>query len=305
MTERKFRFGVQYTGSTLADWQSFARQAEDLGFSTLVVQDHFGQQLAPLPALMSAAAVTTRLRLATVVLDNDYRHPAVLAKEAASVDVLTGGRLELGMGAGWMTSDYEKTGIAFAPAAERFGRLREAVRIVKAFFTEEESVSFHGKYYQIEKLDASPRGVQKPHPPIMIGGRQKGMLSFAAREADIVSISLLDPYVPGQPPPPKFVEKVAWVREAAGERFEQLTIHINASNMIVTDAPDTAWEQLEKRSGRSRDDLLESPANLIGSVDEVVERVQEWRERCSVSYFIVQQRLMKDVAPVVARLVGT
>jgi probable F420-dependent oxidoreductase len=305
MLDRRFRFGVQYTGSTLPDWQDFARKAEELGFTTLAVQDHLGQQLSPLHALVAAAAVTTRLRMATVVLDNDFRHPALLAKEAATVDVLTDGRLELGIGAGWMTSDYEKAGISFDAPGERLGRLRESVSIIKGFFSEEKAFSFHGKHYHIEGIDTSPRAVQQPRPPIMIGGRQKRMLSLAAREADIVSISMLDRTVPGEPPPPTFAEKVAWVKEAAGERFDRLVIHANASNLEVTDNAEEALERLSNRTGRTREELLEGPATLVGSVGSIVEQLQMWRERCGVSYFVVQQRLMDDVAPVVARLTGT
>src|SRR5215204_3254619 len=127
MTNRPFRFSVQDQTTDLKDWQELARKVEDLGFSSLVMQDHFGAQMAPLPALVAAGAVTSRIRLGTLVLDNDFRHPAAMAKEAATVDVLSGGRLELGLGAGWMLPDYAKTGIEYASASERFGRLRETV----------------------------------------------------------------------------------------------------------------------------------------------------------------------------------
>jgi probable F420-dependent oxidoreductase len=143
--QRRFRFGVRNTGTSLAEWQHVARKAEDLGFSTLVVQDHVGQQLAPLPALVAAAAVTSRLRLGTVVLNNDFRHPAILAQEAATVDVLTNGRLELGLGAGWQLTDYQQTGLAFAAPGERLARLAETVHICKAFFTAP-TVTFHGQH---------------------------------------------------------------------------------------------------------------------------------------------------------------
>src|SRR5919197_2951414 len=184
--QRRFRFGVRHTGSTLEEWQRVARKAEELGFATLVVQDHVDRQLAPLLALMSAAAVTSTLRLGTVVLNNALRHPAILAKEAATVDVLTNGRLELGLGAGWLPADYQQTGLSFAAPGERLARLAETVQICKAFFTEE-TVTFHGKYYQIEGLDAFPATTQKPHPPIMIGGMRPRLFSLAARHAAIVS----------------------------------------------------------------------------------------------------------------------
>src|SRR5438477_10289897 len=158
---RPFRFGLLTTGDTLEDWNDFARKAEDLGFSTLIVQDHFAPQLAPLPALVSAGAVTSRIRLATIVLDNDFRHPAALAKEAATVDVLTGGRLELGVGAGWLMSDYTKAGLTFGRPGERLERLRETVQIAKSFFSED-SVTFEGKHYQISALESHPKALQRP-----------------------------------------------------------------------------------------------------------------------------------------------
>ncbi len=301
---RPFRFGVQYTGTTLQDWQDFARKVEDLGYSTLVATDHFGPQLAPLLSLVSAAAVTTRLRLACIVLDNDFRHPAVTAKEAATADVLTGGRLELGLGAGWMMADYEKTHIPFDSPGVRYERLTECVQIVKAFFGEEDAVTFEGKHYQVTGLDAQPRVVQKPRPPIMVGGRQKRMLSMAAREADIVSISMLDRRTPDGPPVPTFAEKVEWVKAAAGERFGAFEIHANSGGAVVTDNQRAALEAAAERLQMPVEDVLKSPANLIGSVDAIVDQLLRWRETCDVSYFVLQPPAMEAFAPVIAKLQG-
>jgi probable F420-dependent oxidoreductase len=301
MGRRKFRFGVQNNGSTLEDWQQFVRKAEDMGFSVIVMQDHFVPQLSPLPALMAAAYLTTDIRLGTLVLDNDFRHPALMAKEAATVDALTGGRLELGLGAGWMLTDYSKLNLPFEAPATRFERMRETVAIAKAFFTEE-VVNYKGKHYQVEGLEASPKSPQKPHPPLLIGGRQKRMLSFAAREADIVSISMLDRRTPDGPPPPTFAEKVGWVRAAAGERFDQIEIHANASNFEITDNVQASVERIAGRMQIPEEDVWKSPANLIGSVDAVVEQMQAWQERCNLSYINVQARLMDMMAPVIARL---
>lgn len=303
-TPRKFRFGAQYTGSTLEDWLDFARKAEDLGFSTLVVQDHFAAQLSPLPALVAAASVTSKLRLAAIVLNNDFRHPANTAKEAATVDVLTGGRLELGMGAGWLLPDYQKTGISFDPPPERMSRFVEAVKIVKAFFAAETAVTFQGKHYQVEGLDAFPKATQKPRPPLMIGGRQKRMLSFAALEADIVSISMLDRRGPDLPKPPAFAEKIAWVRAAAGERYVAIEIHANSQNVHVTDNQRDAIEDVAARLRIPPEDVLQAPANLIGSVDAIVEQLYRWRESCDLTYFVLQKRAMDEFAPVIAKLAG-
>jgi len=302
--QRRFRFGVRHTGSTLEEWQHVARKAEDLGFSTLVVQDHVDKQLAPLLALMSAAAVTSTLRLGTVVLNNDFRHPALLAKEAATVDVLTNGRLELGLGAGWLPADYQQTGLAFEAPSTRLARLAETVQICKTFFTAE-SVTFHGKYYQIEALDAFPTTTQKPHPPIMIGGRQRRVLSLAARQADIVSISMLDPRGPGLPQPPTYAEKARWVQAAAGSRYPHIELHVSVSHVEVSAHRQAALAQLATRLQITPQDVLQSPTTLVGSVDAIVEQLHAWREQCDVSYFIVPSRLMDGLAPVIARVAGT
>jgi len=303
-----FRFGVNSVTTSLWEWQEIARKAEAVGFNTLIAQDHFGKQFAPLPALVAAGAVTVRLRLATLVLDNDFRHPAALAKEAATVDVLTSGRLELGLGAGWLQSDYAKTGLSFDPPAQRLERLSEAVQILKAFFTADadSAITFTGKHYRVENLDASPRPTQKPRPPIMIGGRQRRMLSLAAREADIVGISLLDRRGPDQPQPPTFAQKVAWVREAAGDRFGDLQIHVNASNIEVSDTnSDDYVDQIAARTGQSPEQVRDSPGTLVGSVDAIAELLHARREQYGISYYVVHARFMDAFAPVLARISGS
>jgi len=305
---RPFRFGVTTVTTSLWEWQEIARKAEAVGFNTLIAQDHFGKQFAPLPALVAAGAVTVRLRLATLVLDNDFRHPAALAKEAATVDVMTSGRLELGLGAGWLQSDYVKAGLPFAPPAERIERLAETVQICKAFFTAEPdgTVTYAGKHYRLEELDASPRPTQKPRPPIMIGGRQRRMLSLAAREADIVGISLLDRPVPGGPQPPTFAQKVDWVREAAGDRFDQLELHVNAPNIDVSDTDSDEYiERIAERTGQSPAQVRASPGTLVGSVESITEQLHAARERYGVSYYVVHARFMDAFAPVIARVMGS
>ena len=300
---RPFRFGVNSVTTSLTEWQDVARKAEALGYSTLIAQDHFGTQLAPLPALVAAGAVTSVLRLATIVLDNDFRHPAVVAKEAATVDVLTNGRLELGLGAGWVVADYDKTGIPFDAPGVRLERLRETVQICKAFFSDADAVTFAGKHYRIENLDASPRPVQRPRPPIMVGGRQRRMLSLAAREADIVGISLLDRRGPGVPEPPTFAQKAAWVREAAGNRWDEIEIHVNANLVEVSDAASTgAMEAHAERTGQTVAQVQESPGTLVGSVEAIVDQLHARREQFGISYYVVHGRVMDSFARVLARL---
>jgi probable F420-dependent oxidoreductase len=306
MTTRRFRFGVQYNGATLDEWLETARKAEDLGFDILMSSDHFGRQMAPMMPMIACAAVTKRLRFGTIVLDNDFRHPAVLAKEAATLDVLSSGRFELGLGAGWSPDDYRKSGIAFARPAERMQRLSETVAICRAFFAPEaEAVTFDGKYHHIDGLDAYPRPVQPNGPPIMVGGRQKRMLSLAARIADIVSISLLDrSRADASAPAPTFFDKLAWIRSAAGERYPAVDLQINAFGLEVTDDARGTKERIAERAGITPEQALESPANVAGSVDAVVEQLQAWRERSDVSYFNVPARSMDNIAPVIARLAG-
>jgi probable F420-dependent oxidoreductase len=300
---RQFRFGVNCVTTSLTEWQSAARRAESLGYDTLIAQDHFGNQLAPLLALVAAAAVTTRIRLATLVLDNDFRHPAVLAKEAATLDVLSEGRLELGLGAGWLQSDYAKSGLSFDAPSQRIARLAEATQILKRFFCEVEPITFRGAHYAIENLETLPRPAQQPRPPLMLGGRQQKMLSLAAREADIVGISLLDPRGPHMPEPPSFAQKVGWVREAAGARFDDLELHVNASLVEVSDNPDeSAIERVMARTRRTRQQVLESPGTLVGGVPAIVETLHARREQYGISYYVVRARAMDAFAPVVARL---
>jgi probable F420-dependent oxidoreductase len=299
---RAFRFGVNSVTTSAREWQDVARRAEALGYSTLIAQDHFGNQFAPLPALVAAGAVTSVLRVAAMVLDNDFRHPAAVAKEAATIDVLTNGRMELGLGAGWLQSDYAKTGLPYDPPGVRFERLAESVQICKAVFCSEEPVSFTGKYYRVTDLDTSPRPIQKPRLPMMIGGRQKRMLSLAAREADIVGISLLDRRAAGQLEPPSFAHKVEWVRQAAGDRFSKLEIHVNASLVEITDTPDATIEQAATRTGQTAAQVRESPGTLVGSVDAILEQLHARREQFGVTYYVVHGRVMDAFAPVLARL---
>jgi probable F420-dependent oxidoreductase len=300
--ERRFRFGVQASASSLQEWHALARKLEDLGFSTLVVSDHFGAQLAPLLALVSAAAVTSTLRLGAVVLDNDFRHPAMVAKEAATTDVLTGGRFEFGLGAGWVAADYEKTGLSFDPPALRLSRLAETIRICKSFFAEE-AVTFGGEHYRIDGLDGFPKTVQQPHPPIMIGGRQQRMLALAGREADIVGISMLDRTLPATQRRP-FSEKVDWVRAAAGSRYADIELQAMVAEVEIGTSASESIERVAARLGVPPADVLESPAVLAGDVSAVIDQLQAWRDRSDLSYFVLRPRAIDAMAPVVAKLAG-
>ncbi|HKB46999.1 MAG TPA: TIGR03621 family F420-dependent LLM class oxidoreductase, partial [Ktedonobacterales bacterium] len=188
-----FRFGVigEHLSSAEA-WSTTARQAEQLGYSTLFIRDHFipdpfGDQFAPMIALMAAADATKTLRVGSLVLDNDYRHPVILAKEAATLDVLSNGRFELGLGAGWAKTEYQQAGLSFDAPGVRVGRLEEAVQVIKGLFADE-PLTFSGTYYRIDQLNGYPKAIQQPHPPILIGASGKRMLAIAAREANSIGI---------------------------------------------------------------------------------------------------------------------
>jgi probable F420-dependent oxidoreductase len=307
---RPFRFGVTApTASAGTDWPGRARRVEHLGYSTLVVPDHFRDHLAPVPALTAAALATTRLRVGSLVFSNDFRHPAVLAKEAATIDVLSGGRFELGLGAGWLREEYDQTGIRFDAPGTRVGRLEEAVTIIKGLLAGER-VTFTGRHYAIADLEGRPIPVQRPHPPIAIGGGGRRTLTLAAREASIVGLvprarrdgSGLDL---NDLSDAATREKVEWVRAAAGARFDSLEINALIQAVAVADQRMTAADQLASRFKVGRDVVLETAYVAVGTIDEICETLRQRRERYGISYLTVFERDMEAFAPVVARLAGT
>ncbi len=310
--KRLFRFGVcPGSAQSRKDWVEQARKAEDLGYSTFLFPDHFVNDLTPVPALSTAAEATRTLRVGSYVFDNDFRHPAMLAKEAATLDLLSDGRFELGIGAGWHGPDYEQTGIPFDPPGVRVGRLEEAVAIVKALFGEE-PVTFSGKYYTINALLGLPRTVQRPHPPIFIAGGGKRVLSLAAREADIVGLHLRT-YADGSggdvtsTSADATLEKLDWVRQAAGDRFDQLEFNVLVPRIAISDNPRQAADEMASRANRpglTPELLAETPNALIGTVGSIIETLEMRRERYLISYIAIPYDDMENFAPVVARLSG-
>jgi len=307
---RPFRFGVTApTPSAGTDWVERARRVEQLGYSILVVPDHFRDHLAPVPALTAAALATTRLRVGSLVFSNDFRHPAVLAKEAATIDVLSGGRFELGLGGGWLRAEYDQTGIPFDAPGTRIERLEEAVTIIKGLLAGER-VTFAGRHYTIADLEGRPTPVQRPHPPIAIGGGGRRTLTLAAREASIVGLvprarrdgSGLDL---ADLSDAATREKLEWVRSAAGDRFDSLEIHALIQAVAVADRRTAAADDLASRFKVARDVVLETPYVLLGTIKEMCETLRQRRERYGISYLTVFERDMEVFAPVVARLAGT
>ncbi|MHB8647734.1 MAG: TIGR03621 family F420-dependent LLM class oxidoreductase [Thermomicrobiales bacterium] len=316
---RPFRFvtGAPVTAS-VAEYTESARRVEALGYSTFTTGDHFVSGFEAGPAMTAAALATSTLHVTCTVFDNDFRHPALLAKVAATVDVLSGGRLELGIGAGWRKSEYDQVGIPFDPPGVRVSRMEEAVHIIKGLWSDG-PFTFSGRHYTISELDGVPKPVQRPHPPIFIGGGGKRLLSFAAREADIVG--LLGQALPGGGldmivSEAALAEKVGWVRAAAGERFDQLELSMLMWSVVVTDNRHSAAERLADSGagglaarlagtrGVTAEQVLACPYFLIGSIEQIVEQLLALRARHGISYIEVFSHDMEAFAPVVARLAG-
>lgn len=308
---RKFRFGAQvYKAPDGAAWMDKARQIADLGYSSLLMPDHFSDTLGPLVALTAAALAAPGLRIGTLVLDNDFRHPVELAKELATLDVVSDGRLELGIGAGWMLSDYQQSGIAYDSPQIRIDRFEESLAILKGLFRDG-PYSFSGKHYRVTELNGEPKPLQKPHPPIMIGAGRKRMLAIAAREADIVNVTfsmqrgVWDSEASATGTAEATAKKMRWLREVAGERFQQIELSVPVFVAKVTDQSLTDAERIAPRYGLTAEQVLGSPHFLIGSVDGIAEEIERRRAEYGFSYFIFGGETHLALAPVVARLTGT
>lgn len=309
---RPFRFGVQVgDAASDEDWREKARRVEALGYSTLFMPDHFvDTRLAPLPALAMAAAVTDTLRIGSLVFGNDYKHPAVLAKEAATIDLLSDGRLELGLGAGWMEADYRALGLPYDPAGVRIERLAEAVQVVKGCFGPG-PFTFEGEHYSLRDYDGTPKPVQQPGPPLLIGGGGRKVLTLAGREADIVGINLnlragaitADAALDATAVMTR--QKVEWVREGAGDRFDEVELQIRCFLCSVTDDRQAFAEAVAPGFGVSPDEVLEAGPVLVGTLDEMEEQLLRRREEWGVSYVVVGDDVFEALAPLVARLAGT
>jgi probable F420-dependent oxidoreductase len=308
---RRFRFGVQL--SNAADggaWADLARRYEDAGFSSLFLPDHFGDQLAPVPAMMAAADATTELKVGALVFDNDYKHPVVLAKEIATIDVLSGGRVEFGLGAGWMTSDYIQSGIPKDRDGVRIARMAEALDVIKGLWADG-PFSYAGEHYTITGLDGLPKPHQRPHPPILIGGGGPKVLRIAAAHADIIGIN---PSIPGGQVDldaardgfaDRIDQKVQWVKDAAGDRFDDIELNMLVFVATITDDRAGTAERLSGLFGATPEEALELPNAWFGSEAEIIEKLHAMRERWGISYYVLQKDAADAMTGIVAKLTGT
>jgi probable F420-dependent oxidoreductase len=308
---KPFRFGINVRdAASRAEWQDKARKVESLGYAVLLVPDHLAAMLATIPAVMSAADATTSLRIGTNVLNNDLRHPVLLAREAATMDVLTDGRLELGLGAGYVRLEYEQAGLRFDRGGVRVARLAESLTIIKGLL-EGTELSFAGQHYRVTGHRIHPRPLQRPRPPLIIGGNGPRLLALAAAEADVVNFTGITFTRGGTLPDMSgwkaagVEERMRVVRGTAGPRLHRLELSAQIQRVIVTDHRRDAAAELQKTWQQlSVEEILEAPFVLIGTVDEMVDALYARRERWGFSYFVTFEPYMNTLAPVVARLAG-
>ena len=306
---RGFRFGVQVSKETSArGWAELARRAEGAGYDVFTMPDHLTDQLAPIPALMAAADATTKLRIGALVFDNDYKHPVVLAKELATMDLLSDGRVEIGLGAGWMISDYEEAGIPYDSPKVRIDRFIEGVAVIRGAMADG-PFSFSGDHYNITNYNGQPKPVQK-RPPLLIGGGGKRVLSYAAREADIIGVNgtltagVVGPEALSTMTAESVDEKVAIVAAAGAHRLNDIEMNIRTFFVKVTDDRDKTVDGISSMFGVSKEMIDASPFALIGSVESCIEQLLERRERWGFSYTIVGAENIDECAPIVAALSG-
>ncbi|MGH2616988.1 MAG: TIGR03621 family F420-dependent LLM class oxidoreductase [Thermomicrobiales bacterium] len=305
---KPFRFGVQSrSAGPHGPWLETVRRIEALGYDTLMWPDHFVRGFEPVAAMAAAAMVTEKLKVCGFVFDNDFRHPVVLAMSIGSIDVLSGGRVELGIGAGWLKDEYGMSGIPFDPVSVRIARLEEAIQVLKRLLSGEKT-RYQGEFYAIDGLRIPPAPVQKPYPPLIIGGGSPKILRLAAREADIVGITtraLPDGSKDDADMTAAATDrKIEWVREAAGDRFSQIELNTICPIVEITDDRRGVAERLAADLPVSAEEVLDSPTALIGTVDEIAEILQERRERYGFSYVVVLEPVVEAFAPVVERLTG-
>jgi probable F420-dependent oxidoreductase len=306
-----FRFAMQASGAASPGaWRDLARKCEDMGYSTLYVPDHFDEQWAPMVACTVAAEATTTLRVGSLVLDNDFRHPVLAAREAATLDVVTGGRFEFGIGAGWLTADYEQSGIPMDRPSVRIARLAESLEIMRSLW-ETGTATFSGEHYEVPGAKGSPEPVTPGGPPLVIGGGGRRILTLAGRYASIVSVvpslaaGYIGPEVAAESILDRYHDRVRWAREAAGERAGDLELQCWTAAVQVVPNADEVIESLAPLFDLTPDQLRAAPLALIGTASEIAETLRKRREELGFSYIVVHEAEMDALAPVIAELAGT
>ncbi|MGH9296773.1 MAG: TIGR03621 family F420-dependent LLM class oxidoreductase [Acidimicrobiales bacterium] len=306
-----FRFGVQLSkASSPSAWRDSARKLEDLGYSTVFMPDHFNDQYGPLVALTVAAEATERLNVGALVFDNDYRHPLVLAKECATLDLMSEGRLEVGIGAGWMRTDYDESGFSYDSPSTRVSRMEEGVQVLKALWDRDEA-DFDGSSYKLSKAHGLPRPHTSGGPKLLIGGGSRRVLKIAAEQADIVGVNPslrsgdIGPETIASAAPAHYEERIAWVREFAGDRLADIELQCLVFAAEIGRPQMQVAEEMSALLGFSPAEVASSPIGIFGTEDEIVETLMGRREKWGFSYWVLHEAEIDSFAPVVSRLAGT
>lgn len=306
---KPFRFSASLGGIAVSEITAHAQRAEELGYSAMSLPDHFQDQAAPLIGLTAAALSTTTLRVLPLVLANDYRHPAVLAEEVATLDALSGGRVDFGIGAGWMKTDYEYAGMPYDSPGTRIRRLAESVEILRGLFAGD-TLDHHGEFYNVVGALTPPTPIQQPIPLMLAGGKQK-MLTLAGAKADIVGINpgltagVIDERAGQDGTADRTDQKLAWVRDGAGDRFDDLELQTRIHLAMITDDRESVAAEMAPLLGITTDEALNSPHALVGTVQQCIDTIRGWRERWGISFVSINGEDIDAFAPVVEALAGT
>jgi len=304
-----FRFSASLGGLDTTGLVACAQRAEQLGYNAVSLPDHFTDQPAPLIGLTAAAMATSTLRVLPLVLANDYRQPLVLAKELASIDALSGGRLDFGIGAGWMITDYEQGGIQYDSPGTRIRKLGDAVDILRALLAGEE-VDVDSEFYSISGSLSAPLPVQEGGIPLMLAGGKQKMLTLAGEKADIVGFNpgltagVIDERAGRTATAAKTDEKLTWIRDGAGARFDSIELQTRIHLTMITDDREQVAAEMAPLLGISPEEALESPHALVGTTQQCIDEVQRWRDRWGISFVSINGQDMESFAPVVEALAG-
>lgn len=310
MSLKPFRFGLSFAGApTRRQLTELVTKAEDNGFSVICTADHLTDRHATLPSLAVAASISN-LRVSPMVIANDYRHPVTLAREAATIDILSDGRFELGIGTGWIKPQYDSIGLSYDSPKTRVDRLTEAIDVIKSCWSGQ-PVSYSGEHYTVNAATC-PEPVQKPRPPMLIVGTGRRMLGLAGMQAEIVGISPLankasgfEHFAPAMATSGDRIEdQLHWIRTAAGDRFDELELSVFAHHLESTDEPEKRAAGLAEEWGATPEQILASPHIFLGPTERIRDLLLERRERFGISYVVFSSLNLDEVIPIVSELAG-